>query len=255
MHAHGLRRPRKRRRVEPSEVEVEVEVEDTPPSPMSEVYDSDDDKSGGEEATQGAEEGDDEEGSAAQEEGVGSEEDDGEEGDNTAGGGGRRRSHARDQQQPPPERWRESALYREAQRHAGVPSARKTHRHLGIFGLRGFPADIEHMRDFVLPEWALPSDDLRLIADDADVVSAAVPVVVVGRERVEQPHDVGVRMGEESKEEAQLDAAVMAVTVAEDGDKTLLEVGPDKSDSDPMVTVETPKTVDSQETEDLMLFV
>ena len=268
MHAHSLRRPRKRRRVEPSEVEVEVavevvvevEAEDAPPSPMSEVDDSSD-KSDEEEAAQDAAvdaEGDEE---SAQEEGgeeeVQSEEDDdGEEhADDAVGGGGRRRSGARDQRPPPPERWRESALYREAQRHAGTPNARKTHRQLGIFGLRGFPAELEHMRDFELPEWALPSDDLRLVVHaDADAVSA-VPVVVVG-ERKEQPHDVGVGSGEEGKEETQLDAAVvMAVTGAEDGDKTLLEVGPDKSDSDPMVTVETPKTVDSQETEDLMLFV
>ena len=230
---------------------------------MSEVDDSSD-KSDEEEAAQDAAvdaEGDEEE--SAQEEGgeeeVQSEEDDdGEEhADDAAGGGGRRRSSARDQQPPPPERWRESALYREAQRHAGTPNARKTHRQLGIFGLRGFPAELEHMRDFELPEWALPSDDLRLVVHaDTDAVSA-VPVVVVG-EREVQPRDVGVGSGEGDKEEEQLDldaAVVMAVTGTEDGDKTLLEVGPDKSDSDPMVTVETPKTVDSQETEDLMLFV
>lgn len=49
-------------------------------------------------------------------------------------------------------RWHESALYREAQRLAGAPSALKTYRHPGIFGLKGFPAEIEHLRDFVIPK-------------------------------------------------------------------------------------------------------
>jgi hypothetical protein len=62
-------------------------------------------------------------------------------------------------------RWRESALYREAQRHAGAPSARKTHRQLGIFGLKGFPTEIEHMHDFVIPQWALPLGDPRLVEE------------------------------------------------------------------------------------------
>ena len=62
-------------------------------------------------------------------------------------------------------RWRESALYREAQRHAGAPSARKTHRHLGIFGLKGFPAEIENLHDFVIPQWALPLGDPRLVEE------------------------------------------------------------------------------------------
>ena len=62
-------------------------------------------------------------------------------------------------------RWRESALYREAQRHAGAPSARKTHRHLGIFGLKGFP-EIEHLHDFIIPEWALPLGDPRLLEEE-----------------------------------------------------------------------------------------
>jgi len=62
-------------------------------------------------------------------------------------------------------RWRESALYREAQRHAGAPSARKTHRHLGVFGLKGFPTEIEHLRDFVIPQWALPFGDPRLVEE------------------------------------------------------------------------------------------
>jgi hypothetical protein len=66
----------------------------------------------------------------------------------------------------PRARWRESTLYREAQRHAGTPSARKTHRHLGIFGLKGFPAEIELLHDFVIPQWALPLGDPRLLEED-----------------------------------------------------------------------------------------
>ncbi len=73
---------------------------------------------------------------------------------------GRRQS--RREQEPPRVRWRESALYREAQRHAGAPNARKTHRHLGIFGLKGFPAELEHLRDFMPPQWALPRGDPRV---------------------------------------------------------------------------------------------
>ena len=62
-------------------------------------------------------------------------------------------------------RWRESALYREAQRHAGAPSARKMHCHLGVFGLKGFPTEIEHLRDFVIPQWALPFGDPCLVEE------------------------------------------------------------------------------------------
>jgi hypothetical protein len=232
---------------------------------MSEVDAS---NSSGEEAQGVAAEAEDEDGGEGEEEAQEDDdeedelesEEEGEGGDAT--GGRRRRSDTQDQRS---ERWRESALYREAQRHAGTPNARKTHRHLGIFGLRGFPAELEHTREFELPEWALPGDDMRLVQDDgADAVSA-VPVVGAVAGGGEEPH-VGVGAGEGAEEDGeaevdkevdqpQLDAVVMAVTVAEDGDKTLLEVGPDKSDSDPMVTVETPKTVDSQETEDLMHFI
>lgn len=91
---------------------------------------------------------------------------------------------------------------------------------------------------------------------------SAVPVVnVVGRGG-ETPHmgegvgAVGAEGVDKEVGQAHLNEVVMTVTVAEDGDgeKKLLEVGPDKSD--PVMTVESPKTVDSQETEeDLMLYV
>jgi hypothetical protein len=253
-HAHSLRRPRKRRRVEHSE---------DGPSPMSDDYDN---KGAGEEETRGVtadaeEEGEGEEKEEPQEEeddddDEGEEDEDEDEGEE-GGEGGRRRGGTREQRS---ERWKECALYREAQRHAGTPNARKTHRHLGIFGLRGFPAEIEHMRDFVLPEWALPQGDLRLEQDDdADVV---LPVVGEVRDGGETPH-VGVveaegvdrKEAEAGLNQAHLDAVMMEVAaVAEDLEKTLLELEPGGS-HDPMVTVESPKTVDSQETEDLMLSV
>lgn len=216
-HAPGLRRPRKRRRVGPS---------DDVASPASDSYDNTAGAAGvgaeGEEEQEEPEPEPEEDGEDEDEEGD-------EEDDEDASDGGRRRSGALEQRH---ERWRECALYREAQRHVGAPSARKTHRHLGIFGLRGFPADIEHMRDFVPPAWALPRGDLRLAQGGADATSA-VPIVAVGGTDKEAGQPV-----------------VMAVTVAEEVE-TLLEVGPDMSD--PLTTVETPKTVDSQETEDLML--
>ena len=87
-------------------------------------------------------------------------------------------------------RWRESALYREAQRHAGVPSARKTHRHLGVFGLKGFPAEVEHLHDFVIPQWALPLGDPRLVEEQQQEQGreerrvGTVQVQVRGSERV-----------------------------------------------------------------------
>jgi hypothetical protein len=82
-------------------------------------------------------------------------------------------------------RWRESALYREAQRHAGAPSARKTHRHLGIFGLKGFPAEIEHLHDFIIPQWALPLGDPRLLEDE--------------QQQQEYGHGHGQRQGQEER--------------------------------------------------------
>ena len=61
--------------------------------------------------------------------------------------------------------WCESTLYREAQHHTGAPSVCKTHRHLGVFRLKGFPTEIEHLCDFVIPQWALPFGDPRLVEE------------------------------------------------------------------------------------------
>jgi len=83
-------------------------------------------------------------------------------------------------------RLRESALYREAQRHVGAPSARKTHRHLGIFGLKGFPAEIEHLRDFIIPQWALPLGDPRLVEEEE-------------QQQQEQNHGQGQGQGQEER--------------------------------------------------------
>ena len=33
---------------------------------------------------------------------------------------------------------------------------------LGIFGLKGFPAELEHLREFAILEWALPRSDPRV---------------------------------------------------------------------------------------------
>ncbi|KAH9059122.1 hypothetical protein EDB87DRAFT_830292 [Lactarius vividus] len=224
--APGLKRPRKRRR---------VELSDDVPSPASDSYDNTVDATGA-----GAEEeGEEQEQEPEPEEDGEDDDDESEEEEEEDGPGGvRRRSGAREQRR---ERWRECALYREAQRHVGAPSARKTHRHLGIFGLRGFPADIEHMRDFVPPTWALPRGDLRLVQGGADA-TCVVPMVA----------SVGVGAGGAGGTDKEAGhPVVMAVTVAEEVDETLLEVEP--AMSDPLTTVETPKTVDSQETEDLIL--
>jgi len=218
------------------------------PSPVSDVYD---DKADAEDSRRVSVEAEEEEGEEEVPEEEEEEEEEETEDEGEEEGGGRRRGGTREQRH---ERWRECALYREAQRHTGTPNARKTHRHLGIFGLRGFPAELEHTREFVPPEWALPRDDPRLDDDE----TSAVPVVgPVGRGG-ETP-DAGVGVGEgvgavgaadagKEADEAHLDAVVMAVTVAEDAEKTLLEV-------DPVMAADTPKTVDSQETEDLMLFI
>ncbi|KAI9444530.1 hypothetical protein H4582DRAFT_1909484 [Lactarius indigo] len=170
--AHGPKRPRKRRRVELSD-DVLSPVADAAGVEVEEEQEEEQ-----EQEPDSGEEGEDEEGDEDEED---------------------RR-----------ERWRECALYREAQRH--------THRHLGIFGLRGFPADIEHMRDFVPPAWALPSDDLH--------ATSAVPVAARGVGTEADPNAVEV-------------------------EETLLEVESDMSDR--LTNVETPRTVDSQETEDMML--
>ena len=244
-HAHGQRRPRKRRRVDdvPSPASDKVGAEEAPRA-VAEEEEEEEEEEGREQEVEEEEEESEEEG-----------EEEGDVPDGERKGGGTREQRR--------ERWRECALYREAQRHAGTPSARKTHRQLGIFGLRGFPTEIEHTRDFVPPAWALPLGDLRLAQGNGDATSA---VIVVGagetprrggsgaRMGVVASGGVGVGMGGADKEagQAHLSAVVMAVTVTGDGEETLLDVGPGKSD--PVVTVETPKTVDSQETEDLMMF-
>jgi hypothetical protein len=152
--------------------------------------------------------------------------------------------------------WRECALYREAQRHVSAPSARKTHRHLGIFGLRGFPAEIEHLRDFVPPEWVLPRDDPRLAAlGDGDVV-------LRGAERVRDGvgGDGGGGGGIGITEGRRGQRRDPAATVAEDGEET--RFGEGESEEVPydmsghMVDVETAtlSVVDSQATEELTIF-
>ena len=154
-------------------------------------------------------------------------------------------------------RWRESALYREAQRHMGAPSARKTHRHLGIFGLKGFPAEIEHLHDFIIPQWALPFGDPRLLEEE--------------QQQLEQGHDHGqeerrvgtvrVRGSERARRsvsgvggsggcapggtgQRRLRDAVAALAEA-DGDEST-----SCSRSDQLAVVETASAVDSQVTED-----
>ena len=61
-------------------------------------------------------------------------------------------------------------------------AACKTHHHLGIFGLKGFPAELEHLHEFAIPEWALPCSD-----------------PCVEREREEERHEQQV-MGAQSLE-------------------------------------------------------
>ena len=157
-------------------------------------------------------------------------------------------------------RWRESALYREAQRHTGAPSARKTHRHLGIFGLKGFPADIEYLRDFVLPEWALPRGDPRLVAlrnGEVVVARGAAETVWVGADDRGRGGGVeGGGTGIKGGGQGQLpDSAAVAVAAAEDGEETRLgeegseETPYDKSDRMVVAETMTLSTVDSQATE------
>jgi hypothetical protein len=134
-------------------------------------------------------------------------------------------------------RWRESALYREAQRHTGAPSARKTHRHLGIFGLKGFPAELEHLREFAIPEWALPRGDPR-----------------VEREREEERQLVAIRGSESARRGSGAGAAADGAAV---GQKRLRDAVAAKGDggesscskSDHLLAVETASAVDSQMTE------
>ena len=65
-----------------------------------------------------------------------------------------------------------------------IRAAYKTHRHLGIFVLKGLPAEPEHLCEFAIPEWALPRSDPR-----------------VEREREEERHEQQV-IGAQSLERA-----------------------------------------------------
>jgi hypothetical protein len=200
---HGTGRLRKRRRVELSDEDEEYPRFDT------------DDGDG--EAIDGAAE------DGREEEGEEEEEDSGEE--------GRQRA-----------RWRESALYREAQRHAGAPSGRKTHRHLGIFGLKGFPAEVEHLRDFVIPQWVLPRSDPRLERERREEQEQRVGTVR-GSEMVRRSVGGGDGAGGDGAVVGQrpLRDAVAALAVGEESPCS-------KSDH-----VETASVVDSQMTEELSI--
>jgi len=194
------------------------------------------------------------------------EEEEEEEDEDEAGEDGRGQ---RGQREPRRERWRESALYREAQRHAGAPSARKTHRHLGIFGLKGFPADVEHLRDFVPPRWALPREDPRVVqqADELERerererergAARRDGVAARSAERVrggatEGGGSGGAMGGGEGggggdgagvwQRQRRLRDPVAVAAVTEDGEELSCRR------SDQMVLIETASTVDSQATE------
>ena len=150
-------------------------------------------------------------------------------------------------------RWRESALYREAQRHAGAPSARKTHRHLGIFGLKGFPAEIEHLHDFIIPQWALPLDDPRLLEEELQQQEVAGH----GQGQWQEERQVGtvqVRGSERARRSVSgaaggapggpLRDAAAALAGKADGEESA-----SCSKSDQLTVVETASAVDSQVTE------
>jgi hypothetical protein len=226
-HTNFPSRARKRRRIEPSDDEKD------------ELLGSDADANGM--ADDGAE----------QEEAEEEEEEEEEEGDQGEGGKERESRRAR---------WRECALYREAQRHAGAPSARKTHRHLGIFGLRGFPVEVENLRDFVLPEWALPRRDTRLVAlRDGDAVPRGAERVrggAGGRGRSGEGGGTGKTGG---RREQRQDSAAAVVAATEDGEET--RFGEEESEeamyakSDHMVDIETAtlSAVESQATEKLTI--
>ncbi|KAI0253271.1 hypothetical protein BJV78DRAFT_224666 [Lactifluus subvellereus] len=223
--ANGPSRARKRRRLGPSDDEKD------------ELLGSDSEPDG--EADEVAE--------GAEEEAVEEEEEDEDDGE-----GGRRA------------RWRESALYREAQRHAGTPSSRKTHRHLGIFGLKGFPAEVEYLRDFVLPEWALPRGDPRSVAlRNGDVVVARGAETVTvragagGRVRGGGEGGGGIKGGRQGQRRDSATALTVAMT--EDGEETRFEeegseeTPYDKSDRMVVAETTTSSTVDSQATEELTI--
>ena len=145
-------------------------------------------------------------------------------------------------------RWRESVLYREAQRLAGAPSARKTHRHLGIFGLKGFPAEIEHLHDFVIPQWALPLGDPRLVEEQGQQERRAGTVQVRGSERARRGGVSGAGGGGDCAPggagQRRSRDAVAALAGKADGEES-----GSCSKSDQLAVVETASAVDSQITE------
>ena len=197
-HGHGTGRLRKRRRVELSDEDGE--------------YPSFDTGDGNDEAVDGAA-GD-------------PKHDHGGEGEGEEGSEEEEQQHAR---------WRESALYREAQRHAGAPSARKTHRHLGIFGQKGFPAELEHLREFAIPEWALPRGDPRVERE--------------WEEQRQEQQAVAARSSERARR-----GGAGAADGAADGQRQLQDVVAAKGDeesscTDQLLALETASALDSQMTE------
>jgi len=142
-------------------------------------------------------------------------------------------------------RWRESALYREAQRHMGAPSARKTHRNLGIFGLKGFPAEIEHLRDFAIPQWALPRGDSRLVEQrqQQEQERRNGNVQARGSERVRRGVSGGGDGAAGGAGQRRLRDTVAILGGKGDGEESSC------SRSDQLVAVETASAVDSQVTE------
>ena len=234
MHVDGSSRPHKRPRVELyDEEEEESPGLDTDDEVVREIAEEEEEE----------EEGEEEEG----------EEDElGEDGRGQRGRGPRR------------ERWRECALFREAQRHVGAPSARKTHRHLGVFGLKGFPAEVEHVRDFVPPRWALPREDPRVVqwADELERerererergARRRDGVAARGAERVRGGATGGggsggaMGGGEGGGDgvgvwQRRLRDSVAVAAVTEDGEESCRR-------SDQMVLIETASAVDSQATE------
>jgi len=158
-------------------------------------------------------------------------------------------------------RWRESALYREAQRHAGAPSARKTHRHLGIFGLKGFPAEVEHLHEFIVPQWALPLGDPRLLEEEQQLQEQGHgqgqgqgqeerrigTVRVRGSERARRSLSGSAGGGDSAPGgtgQRRLRDAVAALAGKADGEEST-----SCSMSDQLAVVETASAVDSQVTE------
>ena len=153
-------------------------------------------------------------------------------------------------------RWRESQLYREAQRHVGAPSARKPHRHLGIFGLKGFPAEIEHLHEFIIPQWALPLGDPRLVEEQQQQRGQGHDGLgrtqVRGSERTRRGGVSGVGGGGDrapapappGQGQRRLRDAVAALAGKADGEEST-----SCSKSDQLMVVETASAVDSQVTE------